>query len=75
VRALNLGDVRAGPLGLRPDDVGASGLVAGGDHSITPVQLGASAKAPCTSTIAGRAPVCEDWSVMFTGEPPAVSVG
>jgi hypothetical protein len=32
VRALDLDDVRAGPLSVRPDDVGAGGSVAGGDH-------------------------------------------
>src|ERR1700733_10052316 len=37
---------------------------------MTPFQLDASAKAPCTSTIVGLAPVC--WSVAFTGNLPHV---
>src|SRR5260370_36296656 len=43
---------------------------------MTPFQLDASAKAPCTSTIVGLTPVCSGrWSAAFTGEPPAPWIG
>ena len=60
MRALDLDDVGTGPLSLRPDDIGAG-------SPITPFQLDASAKAPCTSTIVGLPPACPDWSVAVTG--------
>src|SRR5215475_14739865 len=44
-------------------------------RSMTPFQLDASAKAPCTSTIVGLTPACWDgWGVAFNGKPSCISL-